>query len=96
MKDSTAGKVLCCSSPIVAGFAHIAMFYIGWPFDYRIIGMIAVGLGITGIVVSTKANKRDPLQPVSELYYLIAGIGILVGFFYASMFGPLIVFFPKI
>ncbi len=96
MKDVIVSKFLCLLSPFLAGLAHLCMFYIGWPIPYPIVGIAAVGAGIAGIVVSATINKKRGNHPIMTIYFLLAGLGILVGGFYASIVGPLIVFFPEI
>jgi len=96
ISDSAAGKIFSCASLVLAGLALPSLFYPGWPFPCVFVGVAAVGCGVSGLVVSTTANKKGPDRPVSRLYHVIACVGILLGLFYASVVGPLIVFFPHI
>ena len=96
MTVATVAKILCGASVPVAVFAHVSLFYIGWPFDYRVIGLIAVAAGLAGIVARSLANRGRLDTYLPRWHLLIALTGILVGLFYASTIGPFILFFPRI
>jgi len=72
------------------------MFYIGWPFDYRVIGLIATAVGFIGILLRMKANCKPSVRHIPAAYLVIALAGIITGLFYATVIGPFILFFPKI
>ena len=94
MCDSLVGKVLCLAALPLAGLSHVCMLYGGIP--YPVVGAIAAGTGLAGLVVASTWGKRRRDGRVSVVYVVLAVIGLLAGTFYASVIGPLIVFFPRI
>ena len=96
MKDSVVGKLLCLAAPALAGLAHISFFY-GWgPIPFWVVGAIAVGAGVGGIIVSRTPSRKDADLPVSAVYIILAVLGLLVGAFYFSVIGPVLVFFEML
>jgi len=96
MNETTKTKALCAVALPMGAFAHVCMFYIGGPLDYRIVGAGAVVCGVLGATGVRKVNRKMRGRRVSNLYSVAAILGALVGLFYASMIGPFIVFFPAI
>ena len=97
MKDSVAGKLFCIMSPALGALAHMSLLYIGRPLPFPIVGGIGAGAGIAGVLLCLRARRRATEDiPIHWAFILIAVLGIFVGLFYASMIGPLILFFPRI
>ena len=94
MKDIVAGKVLCVLAPALVGLAHVSMQYGLAPCP--VVGAIAMGTGIAELVVSISHNRKELESPIGRAYLELAVLGILGGAFYASIIGPLIVYFPQI
>jgi hypothetical protein len=89
-------KVLCMLAPCLAGMAHLSMLGIGGAAPYPVVGIAAALSGVAGIALSVRVNRLHPSPYVARVYPLIGAIGIVAGAFYASIVGPLIVFFPRI
>ena len=96
MSTSAVARILCVTSIAIASLSHVTLSYVARPIPYPLVGLVGALSGIMGIIFRGMANRANPHEHISKLYVLAAVLGILIGLFYASMIGPLILFFPQI
>lgn len=94
MSGNLAGKILCLAALPTASLSHVCLLY--GPIPYPIIGAIAAGIAIAGLVIAPlPSGARDDFG-FSVVCFVLAVLGLVAGVFYASVIGPFIVFFPSL